>query len=126
MIINPKYKGFNVRQRFNNVNLFTESKTKYVKKEEWIVQKSDRIEAIVSEELRENVQQALAHRCICGNKGRNARTYDTRGKLKYAKCGASYIRAVEKKITKKRVGLHYLICSNKKKYSKSYCDAKKY
>ena len=36
----------------------------------------------------------------------------------------SYIRAVEKKITKKRVGLHYLICSNKKKYSKSYCDAK--
>ncbi|MGL5766403.1 MAG: recombinase family protein [Sarcina sp.] len=124
LIINPKYKGFNVRQKFNNVNLFTESKTKYVKKEEWIVRKSDRIEAIVSEELWEKVQQALAHRCICGNKGRNARTYDTRGKLKCAKCGASYIRAVENKITKKRVGLHYLICSNKKKYSKSYCDAK--
>ena len=86
LIINPKYKGFSVRKKFNNVNLFTESKTKYVKKEECIVQKSDRIEAIVSEELWENVQQALAHRCICGNKGRNARTYDTRGKLKCAKC----------------------------------------
>ncbi|WP_346888165.1 recombinase family protein [Clostridium sp. UBA1056] len=56
LVVNPKYKGYNVRNKFNSVNLFTESKVKYVKKQDWIVQKSDRIEAMVSEELWEQVQ----------------------------------------------------------------------
>ena len=82
LITNPKYKGFNVRNKFNSENLFTESKVKYVKKENWVVMKNDRIEPLVSEELWESVQQAISNRCIAGNKGQNARIYDTRGKIK--------------------------------------------
>lgn len=123
LITNPKYKGYNVRNKFQNVNLFTENKSKYVKKENWVVQKNDRIEPLVSEELWGNVQKALASRCIAGNKGQNARIYDTRGKLKCAKCGASYVRCVETKVSDKANQLHYLICSHKKKYTKAYCNA---
>lgn len=123
LITNPKYKGYNVRNKFNNVNLFTESKTKYVKKDKWIVQKSDRIEPLVSEELWEDVQKALTYRCKVGNRGQNARVYDTRGKLKCGICGASYVRCVETKVADKANPLHYLICSHKKKYTKKYCNA---
>lgn len=123
LITNPKYKGYNVRNKFENVNLFTESKTKYVKKENWIVEKNERIDALVSEELWNNVQEALKYRCLHGNKGSNARQYDTRGKLKCKRCGGTYIRAVEKKIIDKPQGKQYLICSNKKKYTKEYCQA---
>lgn len=122
LIVNPKYKGYNVRNKFNSVNLFTESKVKYVKKQDWIVQKSDRIEAIVSEELWEQVQQALSDRCKVGNKGQNARIYDTRGKIKCS-CGANYIRCVTTKVADKPQAQHYLICGHKKKYGKDYCDA---
>ncbi|WP_291650957.1 recombinase family protein [Clostridium sp.] len=121
LIVNPKYKGYNVRNKFNSVNLFTESKVKYVKKEDWIVQKSDRIEPIVSEELWEKVQQSLANRCKAGNKGQNARIYDTRGKIKCS-CGANYIRCVTTKVADKPQSQHYLICGNKKKYGKDYCN----
>ena len=55
MITNHKYKGFNVRNKFTSKNLFTESKVKYVKKEDWIVMKNERIEPLVSEELWEEV-----------------------------------------------------------------------
>ena len=123
LITNPKYKGYNVRNKFNNINLFTESKTKYVRKENWVVQKSDRIEPLVSEELWEDVQKALAYRCRVGNRGQNARVYDTRGKLKCGVCGASYVRCVETKVADKANPLHYLICSHKKKYTKKYCNA---
>lgn len=123
LITNPKYKGYNVRNRFTNVNLFTESKTKYVKKENWVVKPNDRIDPLVSEELWEAVQQALRTRCIAGNKGQNARIYDTRGKLKCAKCGATYVRCVETKVANKANPLHYLICSHKKKYTKKFCDS---
>lgn len=122
LIVNPKYKGYNVRNKFNSVNLFTESKVKYVKKENWIIQKSDRIEPIVSEELWEQVQQSLADRCKVGNKGQNARIYDTRGKIKCS-CGANYIRCVTTKVADKPQNQHYLICGHKKKYGKEYCNA---
>lgn len=123
LITNPKYKGYNVRNKFNNINLFTESKTQYVRKENWIVQKNDRIDPIVSEELWERVQQALHDRCLHGNRGTNSRKYDTRGKLKCKYCGSSYVRAVEKRIVDKPQGLHYMICGHKKKYSKEYCQS---
>ena len=48
LITNPKYKGFNVRNKFNSVNLFTEHKVKYVPKDKWVIQKSDRIDPLVS------------------------------------------------------------------------------
>ncbi|WP_346892673.1 recombinase family protein [Clostridium sp. UBA871] len=122
LITNPKYKGYNVRNKFNNVNLFTESKTKYVRKEDWVIQQNNRIDPLVSEELWEQVQKALAYRCRVGNRGQNAAVYDTRGKLKCAKCGASYVRCVETKVSDKANQLHYLICSHKKKYTKKYCN----
>lgn len=123
LMTNPKYKGCNVRNKFSNVNLFTESKTKYVRKEEWVVQQNDRIDPLVSEELWEDVQKALTYRCKVGNRGQNARIYDTRGKLKCAKCGVAYARCVETKVSDKANQLHYLICSHKKKYTKEYCNA---
>lgn len=122
LITNPKYKGYNVRNKFNNVNLFTESKTKYVRKENWIVQKNDKIDPIVSEEIWEQVQQSLAYRCKVGNKGQNARIYDTRGKIKCS-CGANYIRCVTTKVADKPQSQHYLICGHKKKYGKDYCSS---
>lgn len=122
LITNPKYKGYNVRNKFNSENLFTESKVKYVKRENWIVMKNDRIEPLVSEELWNQVQQALEKRCFNGNKGQNARIYDTRGKIK-CKCGANFVRCVTTKVSDKPKNQHYLICGHKKKYSKSYCNA---
>lgn len=122
LITNPKYKGYNVRNKFNNVNLFTESKTKYVRKENWIVQKNDKIDPIVSEEIWKQVQQSLAYRCKVGNKGQNARIYDTRGKIKCS-CGANYIRCVTTKVADKPQSQHYLICGHKKKYGKDYCSS---
>ena len=122
LITNPKYKGYNVRNKYESINLFTESRSKYVKKENWVVMKNNRIEPLVSEELWEKVQQALKQRCIAGNKGQNARIYDTRGKVK-CKCGANYVRCVTTKVTNEPKDKHYLICGNKKKYGKEYCKA---
>lgn len=122
LITNPKYKGYNVRNKYNSENLFTESKVKYVKKENWVVMKNDRIEPLVSEELWEEVQEALATRCRSGNKGQNAKIYDTRGKIKCT-CGANYIRCVTTRVANKPRDQHYLICGHKKKYGKSYCSA---
>lgn len=123
LITSPKYKGYNVRNKFNNVNLFTESKTQYVRKENWVVQQNDRIYPLVSEELWEQVQQALAQRCVAGNRGQNARIYDTRNKIKCSICGANYTRCVTTKVAAKPQSQHYLICGNKKKYGKDYCKA---
>ena len=123
LITNPKYKGYNVRNKFTSENLFTESKVKYIKKEDWIVMKNDRIEPLVSEELWEDVQEAMKNRCLHGNRGTNARKYDTRGKVICKCCGATYVRCVEKRIKDKPQGQHYLICSHKKKYTKKYCQS---
>ena len=103
--------------------MFTGVKSKYVKKENWIIQKNNRIEPIVSEELWEEVQKALETRCLHRNRGINSNTYDTKGKVKCKKCGANYCRAVERKISEKPKKNQYLICSNKKKNSKVACDA---
>lgn len=122
LITNPKYKGFNVRNKFNSINLFTESKVKYVPKSNWIVKENDRIEPLVSEELWKEVQQALAKRCTNGNKGQNARIYDTRGKIK-CKCGANFVRCVTTRVANEPPSQHYLICGDKKKHGKAYCNA---
>ncbi|WP_342356997.1 recombinase family protein [Clostridium algidicarnis] len=123
LITNPKYKGYNVRNKFENVNLFTESKTKYVKKEEWIVQYNERIDPLVSEELWEEVQSALFTRCTNANRGKNASKYDTSRKIKCSKCGATYTRSVETRVADKPLDQHYMICAHKKKYTKAYCSS---
>lgn len=86
------------------------------------MKKSDRIEPIVSEELWERVQKSLFNRCKAGNKGQNARIYDIRGKVKCS-CGANYIRCVTTKVADKPQSQHYIICGNKKKYGKNYCNS---
>lgn len=123
LVANPKYKGFNVRNKFSSENLFTESKVKYVRKENWVVMENERIEPLISIELWEAVQKAQAERCLHGNKGTNSRKYDTRGKVVCKCCGGAYVRAVEKRIIDKPQGKHYLICSKKKKYTKKYCQS---
>lgn len=84
--------------------------------------KNERIEPLVSEELWGQVQEALSRRCLNGNKGQNARIYDTRGKIK-CKCGANYVRCVTTKVANEPRDKHYLICGHKKKYGKDYCRA---
>lgn len=122
LIVNPKYKGFNVRNKFNSVNLFTEHKVKYVPKDKWVIQKSDRIDPLVSEELWQEVQEALEKRCRNGNRGMNARIYDTRNKIK-CRCGANYVRCVTTRVASESYDKHYLICSHKKKHTKKYCNS---
>lgn len=55
-----------------------------------------------------------------GNRGINARKYDTRRKVICKCCGSTYVRCVEKIIKDKPKGHHYLICSYKKRYTKKY------
>lgn len=85
--------------------------------------KNDRIEPLVDEELWEDVQEALKNRYLHGNRGTNARKYDTRGNVICKCCGATYVRCGEKRIKDKPEGHHYLICSHKKKYTKKYCQS---
>lgn len=78
LIVNPKDKGYNSRNKFSNENMFTGVKSKYVRKEKWIVKESDRIDTIISEELWEEVQKALENRCLHWNRGINSNNYNTK------------------------------------------------
>lgn len=104
-----------MRNKFISKNLFIESKVKYVKKEDWVVMKNDRIESLVGEELWEDVQESMKNRCLHGNRGTNVRKYNTRRKVICKCCGATYGGCVERRIIDKPQGHHYLICSHKKK-----------
>lgn len=124
LVTNPKYKGYNVRNKFRNKNLFTESKTEAVPREEWTVMKNERIEAIVSEELWEKAQQAIEVRKKNGNNEVNQRKYDVSGVVKCAVCGGNYIKSVESKKNSNGENRSYMMCSCKKNKGKVYCDSK--
>ena len=78
MIHNKKYCGFNVKGKWQSVGLFTEDHTyKRTKKDNWIVQKSDRIEPIISEDIFEKAHKVISERLLHGNKGKNMFKRDT-------------------------------------------------
>lgn len=125
MLHNKKYCGYNVRNTWTSVGLFTDSHTyKRTKKDEWIVQKNDRIEPIISEETFDKAHEQIEKRLLHGNKGKNISKKDTRGKIVCGKCGASYYICHSKKIGSGINSYPYYICSTKKSKGKSSCDAK--
>ena len=124
MLHNKKYCGFNVRGIWQSVGLFTEDHTsKRNKKEEWLVQKNDRIEPIISEDTFEKAHKALNERLLHGNKGKNISKRDTQGKIICANCGKSYYICHSKSLGSAINTNPYYICATKKNKGKVVCDA---
>lgn len=124
MLHNKKYCGYNMRNTWQSVGLFTDNHTyKRTKKDEWIVQKNDRIEPIVSEETFDKAHEQIEKRLLNGNKGKNISKKDTRGKIICGKCEASYYVCHSKKIGSSINSYPYYICSTKKSKGKNACNA---
>ena len=124
MLHNKKYCGFNVRGQWQSVGLFTEDHTyKRTKKEEWIVQKNDRIEPIISEETFKKAHKVINERLLHGNKGKNISKRDTQGKIICAKCGKSYYICHSKSLGSAVNTNPYYICATKKNKGKAVCNA---
>ncbi|MCR4944492.1 MAG: recombinase family protein [Clostridium sp.] len=123
MLHNKKYCGYNMRNMWKSKGLFTENHTNVrTKREEWIVQKNDRIEPIISEEEFNDAQEEIGKRLLHSNKGKNISKRDTRGKIVCGKCGSSYLICHSSKIGSSINSYPYYICGNKKKNGKSSCD----
>lgn len=122
MLKNKKYCGYNVRAKFKSENLFMNRRYVMKKRDEWIEMKNERIEAIISEELYNKVQEAIKLRCMHGNRGKNVSKTDLAGKLKCGRCGASFILAADKRLADTKLHRYY-ICSHKKLRGKEYCNA---
>lgn len=73
------------------MGLFTEDHTyKRNKKEDWIIQKNDRIDLIISEYTFDREHEVISKRLLHGNKGKNISKRHTKGKVICVKCGKSY------------------------------------
>ena len=124
MLHNKKYCGFNVRGQWHSVGLFTEDHTyKRTKKEEWIIQKNDRIDPIISEDTFEKAHKVIGERLLHGNKGKNISKRDTQGKVVCAKCGKPYYICHSKTLGSAINTNPYYICATKKNKGKKVCDA---
>lgn len=124
MIHNKKYCGFNVRGQWQSVGLFTEDHTyKRTKKEEWIVQKNDRIEPIISEDTFNTAHKVISERLLHGNKGKNISKRDTQGKIICAHCSKPYYICNSRSLGSAINTNPYYICSTKKNKGKKVCGA---
>lgn len=124
MLHNKKYCGFNVRGQWQSVGLFTEDHTyKRTKKEDWIIQKNDRIDPIISEDTFEKAHKVICERLLHGNKGKNISKRDTQGKIICAKCRKSYYICHSKSLGSAINTNPYYICATKKKDGKKGCDS---
>ena len=123
MIHNKKYCGYNVRNQWRSKGLFTENHT-YVrtKREDWIIQKNDRIEPIVSEEVWNKAMSEVNRRLLHGNSGKHINRRDTSDKLICNCCGKNFYICHSKKIGSGINSYPYYICSTKKKKGKNECD----
>ncbi len=123
MLHNKKYCGYNMRNMWKSKGLFTENHTNArSKKDEWIIQKNDRIEPIITEEIFNKAQKEIERRLLHSNKGKNISKRDTRGKIVCGKCGSSYLICHSSKIGSSINSYPYYICGNKKKNGKATCD----
>lgn len=123
MIHNKKYCGYNVRNQWESRNLFSENHSHCrTKKENWIVQKNDRIEPIISEEVWNEAMAEVNRRLLHGNSGKHIDRRDTSDKLICSCCGKNFYICHSKKIGSSINSYPYFICSTKKKKGKSVCD----
>ena len=123
MIHNKKYCGYNVRNQWQSKGLFTENHTHVrTKKEYWIIQKNDRIESIINEEMWNKAMAEVNRRLLHGNSGKHIDRRDTSDKLICDCCGKNFYICHSKKIGSSINSYPYFICSTKKKKGKNVCD----
>ncbi|MDB1954210.1 recombinase family protein [Clostridium tertium] len=123
MIHNKKYCGYNVRNQWESRNLFSENHSHCrTKKENWIIQKNDRIEPIISEETWNLAQEQIKLRLLHQNTGGTVERRDTSDKIICNCCGKNFYICHSRKIDSGINSYPYYICSTKKKQGKNVCD----
>lgn len=123
MIHNKKYCGYNVRGQWESRNLFSENHSHCrTKKENWIVQKNERIEPIVSEEIWNLAQENIKLRLLHQNTGGTVERRDTSDKIVCKCCGKNFYICHSKKKGSSINSYPYFICATKKKEGKAICD----
>lgn len=123
MIHNKKYCGYNVRGQWESRNLFSENHSNCrTKKENWIIQKNDRIEQIISEETWNLAHEQVKRRLLHQNTGGSVERRDTSDKIICKCCGKNFYICHSKKIGSGINSYPYYICSTKKKQGKNVCD----
>lgn len=123
MIHNKKYCGYNVRNQWESRNLFSENHSHCrTKKENWIIQKNDRIEPIISEETWDLAQEKIKLRLLHQNTGGTVERRDTSDKIICNCCGKNFYICHSKNIGSGINSYPYYICSTKKKQGKNVCD----
>ncbi|UZP04426.1 recombinase family protein [Clostridium botulinum] len=123
MIHNKKYCGYNVRNTWQSKNLFSENHTNVRRsKDEWIIQKNDRIQPIITEETFNLAHEQVNHRLLHGNTGKHTTKRDTRDKVICGCCGKSFYICHSRKIGSGINSHPYYICATKKKQGKGACN----
>lgn len=123
MIHNKKYCGYNVRNQWESRNLFSENHSHCrTKKENWIIQKNDRIEPIISEEIWNLAHEQVNKRLMHQNTGGTIEKRDTTDKIICKCCGKNFYICHSKKIGSGINSYPYYICATKKKSGKNVCD----
>ncbi|WP_111928691.1 recombinase family protein [Clostridium tertium] len=123
MIHNKKYCGYNVRNQWESRNLFSENHSHCrTKKENWIIQKNDKIEPIISEETWNLAQEQIKLRLLHQNTGGTVERRDTSDKIICNCCGKNFYICHSRKIGSGINSYPYYICSTKKKQGKNVCD----
>lgn len=111
---NEKYKGDNIRRKFTTGTVFVDkSNPKMRDEEDWIIHK-DTIPPIVSDELWDKCEKIRLSRNV-NQRGLNYSKNKLVGLLKCGKCGANYIKNVDK-------GRVFYNCSTKKQHGVKACD----
>ncbi|URZ03189.1 recombinase family protein [Clostridium felsineum] len=123
MIHNKKYCGYNVRGQWESRNLFSENHSNCrTKKENWIIQKNDRIEPIISEDTWNLAHEQVKLRLLHKNTGRTLEKRDTTDKIICNCCGKNFYICHSRKIGSGINSYPYYICATKKKEGKNVCD----
>lgn len=123
MIHNKKYCGYNVRNQWESRNLFSENHSYCrTKREDWIIQKNERIEPIITEAIWNLAHEQVRKRLLHQNTGGSIEKRDTRNKLICNCCGKNFYICHSKKKGSSINSYPYYICANKKKNGKNVCD----
>ena len=111
---NEKYKGDNIRRKYTTGTVFVDKSNPKIRDEkDWIIHK-DTIPPIVSDELWDKCEKIRLSRNV-NQRGLNYSKNKLVGLLKCGKCGANYIKNVDK-------GRVFYNCSTKKQHGVKACD----
>lgn len=121
MLQNPIYTGKVVRNKWSCTHTFGNNSTVLRDKSEWIVQDSDRVDKIISDEDFDKVQELISN-ASTSKKGVYKGTKEFSGRIVCEKCGKYYVRNSDKLAdgTKKI----FYNCSTKKQHGVKACDSR--